>query len=332
MDYRATTPDSNWTLFGRAVGQGGLTSGWVSYAVRTPKRPKLVILGDSVSSGHHKDSDTANTKCEDANYGYAPAFFAKWKANLPSVWASGVTYSNYAKSGFATQKRSIDVKSSVLEGGLTACQSNITTPPISQAVATLKGNPGTWNRVVISAGVNDTNWGDVAKSVVSFEIAKEIDPTNISRSPLTEDECGAIIASQWNGTSQTVTSSMSQGIARIVAGLHTADPGAAITWLGYYNMAGTGGNLVHPNPYMPTTCQNPVRQSLDELNGTIQAALPGDVQMVPTDIAIGTRSDYIQPLYAIAAWLNGKDGKNPPGWPHPNQTGGQQIANLIPAS
>jgi hypothetical protein len=341
LHYNDATPDHDWYLLARGVTASGEAGPWSTpHLVHTPKAPSLIILGDSLSSGHHNDyGDNGHTTCDDPSYGYASDFSTKWRAALPAAWRQADDYANLAHSGFATQKRAgSGIGGSVLEGGTNACQTDARINPLQRATLVLSAQVGSWNRVVISAGINDTNWGDAVKDVIQVQLAddlaRQLIPSFIKLpgtilGPMKESACRSILSSNWNGRSAAVQASITGGVNKITTGLRTADPDVNVTWLGYYNIAGTGTNQVHTQPYFPSACAVPVNEDMGIIHSTIQAGLAPNVRFLSLNPVLQQKNDLIQPLFLIDAARNGSTGPNPPGWPHPNSNGAQAIADLL---
>ncbi|MDB5178164.1 MAG: SMP-30/Gluconolaconase/LRE-like region family protein [Patescibacteria group bacterium] len=339
LRYHDTTPDQDWYLLARGFNAAGEAGPWSTpHLVHTPKAPSLIILGDSISSGHHNGyGDNGKTKCDDENYGYAFEFSNKWRAELPVAWRQSGNYHNFAHSGFATQKRAnLNIKGSVIDGGTNACQEGVITKPLADAKDILGGSDS-WNRIVISAGIDDTNWDSAVRQVIGVQVASDIASQFITSflhlpgvniSPMKEDACRALIKGAWNGRTASVQSSITSGASQITSGLHSTDPTAKITWLGYYNIAGTGTNELRSTPYFPEGCSNPVSESMVVVHNAIRSGLPADVHFVSADPVMHQDNSKIQPLYLGQAIANG-NGPNPAGWPHPNRDGAQAIATLL---
>jgi hypothetical protein len=69
---KLTVDDANGTS---PVGTGTLT---------TPKVPLIVAVGDSITSGHHRETPEATMTCDDANYGYPRYFRDAVQASVPT--------------------------------------------------------------------------------------------------------------------------------------------------------------------------------------------------------------------------------------------------------
>jgi hypothetical protein len=342
LSYRDTSPDQDWWLMARGIDGTGQPGPWSApHLVHTPKAPNLIVLGDSISSGHHNDyDDNHKTTCDDGdNYGYAYEYSKKWKAQLPSQWLTADSYTNLAHSGFATQSRlGSGIGGSVISGGQNACRRTIPgSSPLAAAQNRLSDNKSSWNSILISAGANDTNWGGAVKAVIEAEVAKEyiLSTTPIwlqlllnFQPDINEFGCRIIIKSRWNGNQTAVRDSIKTGVRKITSAIQAADSTAKATWLGYYNIAGTGTNRTRPVPYMPSACSRPVGEAMANLHSTIQSGLPAHVGFVSTQGVMDLRNDFVQPLYAFDEAFGGPS-TDPAGWPHPNKVGAEKIANLI---
>jgi hypothetical protein len=322
--YGVTTPNTNWRLFARAVAVGGEVSAWTSpRTVTTPKAPYLVVLGDSISSGHHKNTGESTTTCKDDNYGYAYYFSQSWLAALPTAWKFSGQYKNLAYSGFATQGTN-----SVVNGGADACKKTGIASPLTAAKNLLAGRPNTWSRIVISAGINDTNWGAVIPAIIA---------ANRTAAPfgLLSAQC-TVLMQAWDGGTSGVQSKITQGASAIVSGLRVSDPAVKITWLDYYNIAGTGTNPSDSYQDIPSSCESAVDIALESVHNAVFAGVPFSVSFVSTDSVMRMDNSRVQPIsligYALDQILTLFNSKNPPGWPHPNSVGSIAIASLISVS
>ncbi|HSX02188.1 MAG TPA: hypothetical protein VLI05_02615 [Candidatus Saccharimonadia bacterium] len=327
LDYRDTTPDSDWYLLARAVAPNGETGPWSpSTKVHTPPKPKLLFGFDSVTSGHHNDyGDKGKTTCDDPNYGYAPAFAQQWLAALPSQWREQDQVLNLAHSGFALEKRpgAKYIQGTVLDGGKNACGQKISVAPLAAAQKALATSAGSWSRLVATGGINGTNWPSVVTKVVQQNLLME----QVKGRILAPNECGSIVGSAWDGAAPGSLATVTDGVHAIVQGLRGSDPTLQISWMLYYNSAGTGTNRVRTQPYVPITCEHAFDVALGKVQRAISAGLPADVQAVPTDPVMREDNSRVQPLFALQQLRDG--AANPAGWPHPNQAGGEAIAGLL---
>jgi virginiamycin B lyase len=325
VSYSDTKPgESGWRLSVRAVGQR--TSPWLpisfpggGIATTIPPKPIVIALGDSVTSGHHLDSGDKHVVCDDPNYSYASQVALKLQQDLPnSQWRSAPGpfdgtgwngYYNYAHSGFSTGK--------VKGGGINACRASISTPPLSSAKRILMKHRGSWNQVVITAGINDTNWAAKTGPIATIWATR----------PITSSACETIVKLRWDGYSGSITSKISNNALDIVRGLHSTsritggDRAARVNWLGYYNIAGTSS-------LMPAVCKNAVARAASRLARNIHDGLPASSYIwVSTEKAIQRDGAKLQELFLPKLPWNYWNL----GWPHPRDgTGTTAIARVVP--
>jgi hypothetical protein len=270
------------------------TSTTATGTVLTPKVPLILALGDSISSSHHRETPEASMTCDDPNYGYPRYFRDAVRSALPTQWAPA--YVNLAHSGFSTDD--------VINNGANACGDTPADVPLTKAETLLGQNAGSWNFVVATASIDDTNWGDVLSTVGSHSATQVI---------YTKEECTTDMSS-WTGWQETTGQHISTDIGSIVDGLKTADPAVRVKWLGYYNISGTGP--------IPSVCKDPFDDALTKLSGYITTGLSGrNVPLVTVDSTINGQSSLLQ-AYQLP-WDMAQ------GWPHPNSAGAAAIAGAI---
>lgn len=335
IDFTATTPLELWHLEVRAIDLYGNATDWTqAWSGVTPSAPLLLALGDSVTSGHHREAGENFATCNDPEYGYPSEVRDHLLAELPSAWKP--TYVNLARSGFATGPRfpydaSSDPEGSVLTGGPDACGS-LYEAPIDAATKRLReraqaGDDPGWNRVVMSAGANDTNWADVIEGMVKAFVV-----------PVTSEtgdylRCESHVA-EWNGTNPSVQDRIAANVATILARLRQADPSVSIRWIGYANIADTGDiPQMARERVIPAACQVPVGRALSLLESVIAPVVEeAGAYYVDIDPTVGMRNELLQPI-----WFNDNCApgfcfihEHPDGWPHPSRTGAAVIARLVP--
>lgn len=325
--YGEATPDSDWYLLARTVVAGKVVSSWsVPMLVHTPNYPVLIFCCDSITSGHHNDyADNNITTCEDPNYGYASVFAKKWLNIMPPNWRSEGQVINVANSGYAMSdhKHGSYISGTVQRIGKDACKASISYIPQIEAAHILKTSANSWSRMIATGGINGTNWSEVAKSIVTTETLTE----QLTGRPITSARCASIVYTTWDGTSSGVLDSVTAGVKGFTSALRAVDPSLRVTWLGYYNAAGTGSNMVVTKPYVPSTCEGAFGIVLEKIHAAIQAGLPNNSEFVPTEPVMHMYSAGIQPLKAIVQLVDGQ--KNPAGWPHPNEVGSQAMSDLL---
>jgi len=337
LSYAATTPNSTWTLFARAIDASGARSGWSSTVIQTPKAPILIALGDSVTSGHHFSFGDTTTICEDPTYGYPFYLDAALLKALPPAWRSQSSYSNFADSGFSIGPSGPG--GNVLNGGTDACgHSGIPSPAVA-ASAALHANAGTpavgsWNRVVITGGIDQTNWGQVLTTIATNTAANKATYSSAAA-------CASYIKSNWDGYSPGASSitTDTQQLLSLLQSPSSGDPSATITWQSYYNVAGSGQVFAFPagvrvpsklakQPVVPQACQAGVAAALQQLNNLIVAGLNDPSEFVSIESSLDGHNNLIQPIFADVT-VKPVQLFQPSGWPHPNSSGSLAIAKLL---
>ncbi len=299
VDYRDTSPTSLWSLFIRGVATNGGVSVWYQSGwITTPKAPLLLAIGDSVTSGHNRLGLADQSTCEDANYGYPRYVRDAIAASLPSQWAP--RYENFAYSGFSTSMM-------LLTGQEDACHVTIPQSPLAQAQQELSANVGSWNYVVATGGIDDTDW--VAQIT-------EAGTNSTLQGPFYKEQNCASDLADWSGWDPiNVGQTISNNVSTIVDTLRGADSVVKIDWLGYYNIANTGP--------ISAVCELPMNNALDRMAEYVSDGLSGrNVTVVDSDIVMHMRYDRTQ-VYHVA-W-GGEQG-----WPHPETLGAQAIAGIVP--
>jgi lysophospholipase L1-like esterase len=311
ISFADTSPESTWTLFVRAVDRKRNRSPWVTTVVTTPKAPRLIALGDSITAGHHKDTPDGGTTCHDPGYSYAGRLADLMNGDLPPQWA--VLYTNLAQSGYET----LDVVGDQSDDDYLrdSCGVTRSVVPLHRAMDLLLENEGSWNRVVVTVGVNDTNWDDVLKLMAP---ASQV-PGAASLGCLAAENYFDIDA---------VRDQIAGNVDTIQTGLEFADPAARIGWNSLYNPAGSGP--------LNARCWSNAQSGMNDLHSAIWSGLSGhnyvwhDNTDMPAD---GNLQDFFG--LDLGAGICGLFGKvkleigfceNQPGWPHPNPTGAQRIA------
>ena len=323
VDFRNTNPKQQWTLDVASVDANGVSQ-TVSRDITTPLAPLFIALGDSVAAGYHKLSSDAQEVCNDGAFSYAghaaQAFYsslpAAWRVPGPGTWSGngGNGYWNLARSGYGTGPGGNAV-GSIIGGGPDTCSHTPDTPPLAQARGlllknTTSKNAASWNQVVITAGVNDTNW-----AAADGPIPKAVDA-------VVPDTCRGAVE-QWSGYDPGVLTGITQRVNAIYRGLTDAQNGVAIGadihWVGYYDISKTF-------PLLNPDCVEPIEDALTLLNSAIQSGLPpGDVDWVPANDVMHQNSSLMQNLVGLGPnWVPEQQG-----WPHPNSSGSCAIAKLF---
>jgi dipeptidyl aminopeptidase/acylaminoacyl peptidase len=169
VNFRDTTPDADWRLFVRAVGTSGNYGPWYYEQVHTPKKPLLLVGGDSISSGHHRETPEPDVTCEDASYGYPKYVRDAWRATMTSQWYDSDNFVNLAFSGYGTDN--------IINGGENACEVDPGIDPLAEAKALLDATDTSWNHVLMSAGINNTDWVSTIQTVLEHQTDPSCTPT-----------------------------------------------------------------------------------------------------------------------------------------------------------
>ena len=323
VSFSDASPNAAWSLFVRALDRKGNATPWRVWRVpATPAAPLLLAVGDSVTAGHHRDGAFTNTQCEDQNYGYPHYVQDGLNAGLPDAWR--FRYTNLAQSGYTTQ-------AVLTPAAKDACGRSVSevNSQLELARQQLIANRGSWNRVVVSAGINDTNWGGMV--IPTMALAGRSSWLFTGAGQLffggLIDSAGCQAAAQtWDFESKR--DQIRNNVTMIKNGLHDADPAAKIAWNAYFNIAGTG--------IMPGNCSSAITGGLSRLRDEINVGLRagGDVATLIDNTNLP--GYMIQPWYVddaidvagcgVYGAINGPCHR-PPGWPHPNSQGAQWIAN-----
>ncbi|MEN8235276.1 MAG: hypothetical protein ABFR89_10185 [Actinomycetota bacterium] len=290
VSYGSVMPATQYALQVRAIDTNGWDSDWFDvWEGSTPPPPNLVVAGDSVASGYSRQWFTGSATCRDGAYSYGETVAEGVADHLPDAWAP--RYFNVAWPGAGVED--------MLNGGLDSCSQSH--PSQIGGVVSL-ANPETWNVVVITAGINSTNWTDV--------IAELVMNTTFS---LTEDGdqgwCRVAVDDHWNLAQRT--GHVTDAVRSVVETLHS-QTNAAVHWTSYYPIGGT--KLAPGWTPIGAECAPEMSVALDRLHGAILSGLGED-----------------------AAWIDVSDGaiETQPwaGWPHPDRTGhvslGERIARAI---
>jgi hypothetical protein len=222
----------------------------------------LVALGDSVTAGHNRDkpSDKA-TACQDRKYGYPQKVmdrFAKRK-DLKEEYGDA-DYENFAISGYGTgqvlhgnNEGAEKGTTAAVDGCGVAHPDHLAKPPIELAREALKAHPRGKNVVVVSAGINNTNWVQLLAGVALdiLPMTKLAPPDSVVVNEFIAAKCEELIergspgwAGKWNAYAgydgAAKAPQMAADIKQIVKRLRAVDKDVIIVWVGYYNMANTG--------------------------------------------------------------------------------------------
>lgn len=290
VSYASIEPDSPYSLDVRAVDLFGWTSDWVRvWSGITPSAPTVIVAGDSVASGYQRQWFTGSATCRDAGYSYGATAVADIAGDLPAVWKP--RYLNIAWPGAGVDD--------VLNGGSDSC-SNHYQSQVDQIVEA--ADPDSWNVVVITAGINSTNWVDVITELTRDTVFSFTDAGD-------KKACQVAVNEHWNLPDRR--DRITGDTASIVAALHERT-NAHVYWTSYYELAGT--QLAPLWTPVGAECAEEMDFALGELHDTLLAGLGDDADWVDLGgVHVKTQK-----------WA---------GWPHPNPDGqsaiGDQVAHAI---
>lgn len=288
VDYSKTRPDTPYALQVRAIDADKNASEWFSvWSGMTPGRPHVIIAGDSVASGYVKQWFTGDATCNNAALSYGRTVVAEIARGLPNVWEP--TYDNIAWPGAGVEE--------MIAGGTDSCGVSHASQ-LDEIQELTDGS--TWNIVVITAGINSTNWADVV-----------IDLTRSIAISITESgdraACSVALRDTWNLSQRG--SAIASSTAAVVEILD-ADVNASVYWTSYYDITGT--KMAFFWTPIGQECSDDMASALDELHGILRSGLTDAVTWVDIDLGIETQS-----------WA---------GWPHPSANGHETIGRTIARS
>ncbi|MCL1692151.1 MAG: GDSL-type esterase/lipase family protein [Actinomycetia bacterium] len=286
VSYTSVLPDTPYSLDVRAVDVHGWESEWqTAWTGTTPSPPVIVVAGDSIASGYTRQWFTGSATCRDDDYSYGSTVRDAVAAALPAAWSP--RYVNIAFPGAGV--------SSVLNGGSDSCSD----PHPSQVDDIARyTDQTTWNIVVMTAGINSTNWVDVVKALTkdtAFSLTDAGDKL----------VCEEAVTEHWNLAARR--NDITARTAEVVEAIGTRT-NASVFWTSYFSI---DGSTLAPgwSPIGPE-CADEMDYALGELHGAIQAGLDPDVTWVDVEnVSVSTQM-----------WA---------GWPHPNPEGHRAIGLAI---
>ena len=206
-------------------------------------------------------------------------------ATLPAVWSP--RYVNIAFPGAGV--------SSVLNGGSDSCSDS---HPSQVEDVVRYSEPTTWNIVVMTAGINSTNWVDVVKGLTkdtAFSLTDAGDKLI----------CEEAVTEHWNLAARR--DDITARTAEVVEAIGTRT-NASLFWTSYFSI---DGSTLAPgwSPIGPE-CADEMDGALGELHAAIRAGLDPDVTWVDVEeVSVSTQM-----------WA---------GWPHPNPEGHRAIGLAV---
>ncbi len=286
VSYTSVLPNTRYSLEVRAVDVHGWKSRWhTAWAGLTPSAPMIVVAGDSIASGYTRRWFTGSATCRDIDYSYGSTVRDAVAAALPDAWAPG--YVNVAVPGAGV--------SSVLNGGTDSC-SDWHRSQVDDVVR--HTDPTTWNIVVVTAGINSTNWVDGVKELTKDTVFSLTDSGD-------RLVCEEAVTERWDLEARRAD--ITARTAEVVEEMRTLT-NASVFWTSYFSI---DGSTIAPGwaPIGPE-CADEMGYALGELHTAIRAGLNRDVTWVDVaDMHISTQM-----------WA---------GWPHPSLEGHRAIGLAV---
>lgn len=285
VSYASIRPNSPYELEVRALDEQDNASDWFSvWAGITPGPPRVIVAGDSIASGYTRQWFTGDATCRDADLSYGRSLTAAVAAGLPTAWAP--EYTNIAWAGAGAR--------SMLNGGADSCGTTHTAQ-VDQ-IGDL-ADRRSWNIVVITAGINSTNWTDVVVGLTkdtAFSFSTDGDRA----------ACDLALHEKWDigEKSPSITTHTRATVEAL-----TSQTNASIVWTGYHDITGT--KLAPLWAPIGDECAKEMTEATDELHSATRAGLTRDVTWVDIGGDVATQS-----------WA---------GWPHPNAQGHVTIGRII---
>ena len=288
VSYAQITPQSRYGLQVRAIDVNANTSDWFTvWTGTTPAPPNIIVAGDSIASGYTKQWFTGDATCVDGGYSYGTTVVSQVAASLPAAWAP--TYTNIAWAGAGV--------GNMVDGGSDSC--GTTYQPQVEQIRDL-ADAETWNIVVVTAGINTTNWTQVVVDLTrdtTFSFTQRGD----------QDACRTAVRDRWNIAERR--SYITQRVREASQAL-TAQTNARVYWTGYYDITGT--ELAPLWVPVGDSCADQMEYALDQLHGALRDGLAPEVTWIDIDRGISTQK-----------WA---------GWPHPNPEGHRTIGTIVAAA
>jgi hypothetical protein len=285
VSYATIHPNSHYDLEVRAIDAHDNASDWFPvWSGTTPSPPRVIVAGDSIASGYTRQWFTGDSVCRDTELSYGRVLTAAVAEGLPPAWAP--EYVNIAWAGAGSRD--------MLSGGSDSCgtRHEAQTDQIKDLA-----DPKSWNVVVITAGINSTNWTDVIvgltkDTALSFSAGGD------------RAACDLALHEKWNigEKSDSITTYTRSTVEAL-----TSQTNADIVWTGYHSITGT--ELAPFWAPIGDECASEMAEATDELHSALQAGLTSDVTWVAIDGDVATQS-----------WA---------GWPHPSAQGHATIGLTI---
>ncbi len=285
VDYTQIEPGARYGLQVRAVDVNTNTSDWFTvWTGTTPTAPNIIVAGDSIASGYTKQWFTGDATCVDGGYSYGTTVASEVAATLPDAWAP--TYTNIAWAGAGV--------GNMIDGGSDSCGTRH-----ESQVAQIRdlASDDTWNIVVVTVGINTTNWAQVVADLTrdtTFSFTQRGD----------QDACRTAVRDRWNIAERRDYITQR---ARQVSEALISQTNARVYWTGYYDISGT--ELAPLWIPVGDPCADQMGYALDQLHGALRDGLDPEVTWIGIDRRIATQK-----------WA---------GWPHPNPQGHRTIGVMV---
>lgn len=335
LSYRDFDPDSIMTLFVQAVDRKGNASGWARSVLRTPVKPRLIALGDSITSGHHSQNGTR--VCNDKNYGYPAKYFQRLQQQLPAQWQSSgdAEYHNFALSG---ANSALVLNDGVLNNNDSPGCPWSPRSELSHAADLLTAPTHrwetSWNTVVMTLGANDSNWSDTKTGPITpFVTMSVIDGLYYGSDVYgsSSSDCWKVSKETWNGWLQPFHDALVSNQAQIYSRLTGMDPAIHIIRIGNYDISKTGPLKLDGS----RACGDTISRMTDRVVSVSFETTNSNLTQVDVRRVLDKRDDLIQRsdpgnLDPYNLLFHRDDYDKTGSWPHPNSDGAQAIANAIP--
>lgn len=289
VSFADLQPETRYVLEIRAIDGHGWISDWFLAAdMVTPKPPAIIVAGDSIASGYTRQWFSSTGDCVNSSASYGATVRDELSSRLPPQWSP--TYHNVAWAGAGVH--------AMWNGGTDSCGDRHESQ--MDSIASL-ADPSTWNIVVVTAGINSTNWSSVVT-----ELTKDTALSLTERGD--RDRCRAAVSERWNLRDRT--DSISTATGRITDEL-AQSTNADLYWTSYYSVIGS--KLAPLWTPVGAECGTEMSEAMELLDSTLKEGLTIGVTWV----------DVGSTPVATQDWG---------GWPHPNDRGHADIGRSIAAA
>jgi hypothetical protein len=198
LDYRATTPNSDWYLWIRPLNASSQPQVWATpVLVHTPETPIWVGLGDSYSSGHNQLSDNALCpRLSDAGtdaFAIAMALLCNQGNGPADLTPNDPTFSWVTRAVDRLNQVAAIPPDWTVTADLLAKSGATTTDMVNSQEETMAADlgqhAGSWNYVSLTGGADDADFSDALATFYSHHWTSLIAPwavTSLSDCPDTQ--------------------------------------------------------------------------------------------------------------------------------------------------